>query len=208
MHNRDEFRKNLLKFTIKAFEKIPFIENPQILEIGCGTGVPTMELARLTNGMVTAVDTDSQALEILSGKIEKAGLRNRITITKSSMKDISLPPGTFDIIWSEGAIAQIGFKTGLAAWNLLLKPKGFCVIHDEIKSRKEKESLIPSLGFSIVDIFTISEDKWWDLYYSPMNEIIMAGKEIEDAGTIKNEIARFKKNPLAFSSIFYILRKT
>lgn len=44
---------------------LPSIKNPVIADIGCGTGVPTIELARLSDGMIYAVDTDECSLEIL-----------------------------------------------------------------------------------------------------------------------------------------------
>jgi hypothetical protein len=36
-----------LQFTRKAFEMLPALHNPRILDVGCGRGGPTLELARL-----------------------------------------------------------------------------------------------------------------------------------------------------------------
>ncbi len=49
---KDESRRNLLKYTRKAFRMIPGIKNPDILDIGCGSGIPTVELAKLSGGKV------------------------------------------------------------------------------------------------------------------------------------------------------------
>ncbi|HJX03327.1 MAG TPA: class I SAM-dependent methyltransferase, partial [Dehalococcoidia bacterium] len=62
---RDGFRKRLLKYTRKAFQLLPQLDHPRILDIGCGSGVPTLELARLSNGEIVAVDNDAGALQIL-----------------------------------------------------------------------------------------------------------------------------------------------
>jgi methylase of polypeptide subunit release factors len=42
--NKDVFRQPLIEYTIKAFNQLPPINQPNILDIGCGTGVPTLEL--------------------------------------------------------------------------------------------------------------------------------------------------------------------
>ncbi|MBU7032610.1 MAG: class I SAM-dependent methyltransferase, partial [Theionarchaea archaeon] len=42
---------------------LPALDNPHILDIGCGTGEPTLELARLSEGIITAVDINQRALD-------------------------------------------------------------------------------------------------------------------------------------------------
>ena len=59
---RDKCRRNLNKYTIKAFLSIPKIDNPLILDMGCGTGVPTLALGEICNGNIYAVDSDNSCL--------------------------------------------------------------------------------------------------------------------------------------------------
>ena len=47
---KDKIRKRFLKYTRKAFRMLPQIDKPRILDIGCGSGIPTLELARLGQG--------------------------------------------------------------------------------------------------------------------------------------------------------------
>ena len=70
---RDEIRKRFLKYTRKAFRILPQMDKPRILDIGCGSGVPTLELARLSHGEVMGIDIDQPALDEFAGKIKKAG---------------------------------------------------------------------------------------------------------------------------------------
>ena len=48
--NKDVFRQKLTKYTSMAFYILPPINNPNILDIGCGTGVPTIKLAKISVG--------------------------------------------------------------------------------------------------------------------------------------------------------------
>ena len=47
---KDKCRKGLLKYLSKAISIIPAIEGPLILDVGCGSGVPTLALAEIFNG--------------------------------------------------------------------------------------------------------------------------------------------------------------
>ena len=46
------------------------------------------------------------------------------------MRQLEFAPGSFDLIWSEGAIYNIGFRAGLEAWRPLLV-KGGCMAVSE-----------------------------------------------------------------------------
>jgi ubiquinone/menaquinone biosynthesis C-methylase UbiE len=85
---RDYFRSKLLQYTRKAFKMLPEIEDPVILDIGCGTGVTTLELARLSGGRVVGIDIDQAALDNLNQKIEQAKLGSRIKTVNGSMMDM------------------------------------------------------------------------------------------------------------------------
>ena len=47
---KDLVRKRLLKYTRKAFRMLSQMDKPRILDIGCGSGAPTLELSRLSQG--------------------------------------------------------------------------------------------------------------------------------------------------------------
>jgi hypothetical protein len=51
---KDKIRGNLNHFTRKAYHMVRGINKPRILENGCGTGVPTLELAMISNGEIDA----------------------------------------------------------------------------------------------------------------------------------------------------------
>ena len=119
--NLDFFRKAFLKYTRKAFQMLPKLDKPSILDIGCGSGVQTIELAKLSNGKIIGIDINKSLLDEFNRKIQKEGFSNRIKTINCSLFDINFPKENFDIIWSEGSIRIMGFRKSLTFLNQFLK---------------------------------------------------------------------------------------
>ncbi len=212
---QDHLRESFNTYTRKAFQMLPELDKPHILDIGCGSGVPTIELAMLSNGQIIGLDIQQSLLDKLKRKIEELGFLNRVRTVKCSMFEIDFPDEFFDVIWAEGSISIIGFENGLKIWRRFLKPNGFLVVNDDIKNIINKLAQIPSCGYTIQGYFTLPQDIWWINYYSPLEKKIQELREkyFDDPETLKileqkqNEIEIFKKNPKSYGSVFFILRK-
>jgi ubiquinone/menaquinone biosynthesis C-methylase UbiE len=212
--NKDRLRERFAKYTRKAFQMLPELDKPTILDIGCGSGVPTLELARLSNGLVIGLDIIESLLDELTRKIEAAGLSNHVKTVKSSLFEMDFPVENFDIVWAEGSIYVIGFEQGLKAWRRLIKPTGFLVLHDEIGDLQEKLMQIPRCGYELVGHFVVSEDEWWRKYYEPLEKRIkdLRVKYGDDEEALKvlekeqREVKMFKRSPRG--SVFFVLRKS
>ena len=102
--NLDQFRERLSKYTRRAFRMLPKMERPKILDVGCGSGVPTLVLAKLSGGEVIGLDIDESRLDELNKKIKKEGFSKRVITRKCSMFNMDFPDESFDIIWAEGSI--------------------------------------------------------------------------------------------------------
>jgi len=213
--DRDRFRESLLKYTRKAFQLLPKLDKPRILDVGCGSGVPTIELAKLSKGEVVGLDIDQSLLDELNRKIEVEGLSNRVTTRKCSMFEMDFPDESFDIIWAEGSISVIGFERGLKEWRRLLKPRGFLVVHAETRKMLDKLKKIPSFGYKLLNHFSLPEDAHWTEYYKPLEIRIQELRAeykndpeiLEVLRKHQNEIDMVKRNPKEFSSAFYIMQK-
>jgi ubiquinone/menaquinone biosynthesis C-methylase UbiE len=214
--DRDSSRERLLKYTRKAFKLLPRLDKPRTLDAGCGSGLPTIELAKLSNGKVVGIDIDQSLLIELERKIEREDLSDRVETRKCSMFELDFPDDTFDIVWFEGATRMIGFEKALKEWRRLLKPNGFLVIHDEIKNVSNKREEISSLGYKVVNQFFLPEDAWWIEYYRPLENRIKGLREkyrnnLEVLRTLKevqDEIDMVKGKPEEYRSAFYIMQKT
>ena len=214
--DRDSSRERLLKYTRKAFNLLPKLDKPRILDAGCGSGLPTIELAKLSNGKVVGIDIDQSLLIELERKIERENLSDRVETRKCSMFELDFPDETFNIVWFEGATRMIGFEKALKEWRRLLKPNGFLVIHDEIKTVSNKREEISSLGYKVVNQFFLPEDAWLIEYYRPLENRIKGLREkhknnLEVLRTLKevqDEIDVVKEKPEEYRSAFYIMQKT
>jgi len=102
----------------------------KIADIGCGTGASTLLLARLLNAQITAVDFLQDFLEVLEGRAENIGLSEKITTLNCSMDNLPFDDEEYDVIWSEGAIYNIGFERGVMDWNRYLKVGGVLVVSE------------------------------------------------------------------------------
>ncbi|MFC1956441.1 class I SAM-dependent methyltransferase [Chloroflexota bacterium] len=212
---KDKIRKRLLKYARKAFRMLPQMDRPRILDIGCGSGISTLELARLSQGEVIGIDIDQSALDTFERKIKEAGLTDRVQAVNWSMFDMDFPDESFDIIWSEGSIYAIGFEKGLREWKRFLKPVGFIVVHDEQGNVKEKLEQISNCGYDLLGYFILSVDTWWIEYFSPLEKWISESgtrytddpKILEELHQAQRELDMFKKDPERNSSICFVMKR-
>jgi len=212
---KDNIRKRLLKYTRKAFQMLLLIDEPRILDIGCGSGIPTLELARLSHGEVIGIDINQPALDKFNRKIKEAGFTDRVKAMNCSIFDMDFTDGSFDIIWSEGSIYVIGFEKGLQEWRRFLKPDGFVVVHDEQGNVEEKLNQISDCGYELLGYFMLSEEIWWNEYFAPLEELIRESqtryiddpKITEELRQAQAELEMFKENPGRNSSVYFAMKK-
>jgi len=213
--NKESIREGFNKYTSKAFRMLPPLDKPQILDVGCGSGVPTMEVARLSNGNITAIDIDPELIHRLEAKIETSGLSDRIKAITCSMFDMDFPEESFDVIWCEGAIEPIGFERGLTEWGRYLKKGGFLTVHDEKGDIRQKLDYIATSGYELLGYFSLDEQTWRNGYYFPMQRLINEARDqsADDSEALslldkeQEEIDWFKKNPTRCCSVYFVLRK-
>ena len=213
--DKDLLRHRMDKYTRQAFSLLPAVDRPRILDIGCGAGVPTMTLAGLCNGTITAIDTDQAELERLINKISQAGLDDRITVINKSMLAMDFPDNSFDIIWAEGSIFAAGFEQGLRDWKRIVRHGGYLGIHDDRGNVSEKLDIISAQGYLLVDYFIMDTGIWMDDYYDPLQELV---RETRNAGihgdALSSELSRqqseidmVNRNPGQCTSVFFILQR-
>jgi len=224
------------KYTRQAFRMLPPMDKPRILDIGCGPGGPTLELARLSQGNVLGMDTHQPYLDELNKKIRHADLTDRVQALNGSMFEMDFPDESFDIIWAEGSIYIIGFDRGLREWRRFIKPDGFLVVHEMtwlrpnppkeihdfwmecypgIRTVPENLEHISHGGYEVLSHFTLPDDAWWIEYYDPLETRIqeLRKKYAGDAESLAfldeehREIELYRKYHKWYGSVFFGLQK-
>ena len=213
--DKDAIRGHFNKFTQKAFEMLPKLDKPRILDIGCGSGVAAMELAELSNGHITALDIDPVSIDSLARKIQAAGLSGRLEAITGSMFDMGFPEESFDVIWAEGSIQFVGFERGLHDWSKLLKPGGCLAVHDEKGNIGEKLEQISNCGYNLLGYFKLDEQTWRNEYYAPLKKLLDQSRTEKADDPVmmalldkeQLELDWFKENPTRCCSVFFVMRK-
>jgi len=208
----------------------------KVADIGCGTGASTIQLARLLNAKITAIDFLPEFIEVLKGKAENEGLSKKINPLVCSMENLQFDDEEYDVIWSEGAIYNIGFEKGINDWRRFLKLGGLLVVSEitwttsdrpseiqkyweaeypEIDTASSKINILEKNGYSPVAYFVLPECCWLENYYRPLQnsfaEFIVRNANNENAQAIveaeKKEISLYEKFKKHYSYGVYIARK-
>ena len=78
------------KSTRRAYRMLKDMpENPRILDVGCGPGMQTVELAKRSGGQIVALDFHEPFLEQLKESAKKEGVDDRIKAVKGDMHNSS-----------------------------------------------------------------------------------------------------------------------
>ncbi len=161
----------------------------KIADVGSGTGASTLVLARLLDARITAVDFLQDFLDVLKERAEGMGVSEKVTTLCCSMDNLPFQDEEYDIIWSEGAIYNIGFEKGVKDWNRYLKAGGRLVVSEitwitdsrpselqkywegeypEIDVASSKMGVLEKNGYSPIGYFILPEHCWLENYYRPM----------------------------------------
>lgn len=166
----------------------PLPPQPRILDLGCGPGRSALVLAAATGGHVTGLDLHQPYLDRLLDNANRAGLRDRVSVLRCSMDTLPFPDRSFDLIWCEGSVYNVGFATALTRWRRLLTSAGTLVVTEvefarptparatvdfwteryPLQDPAANRALATSAGYTVAAHHPLPESDWWDEYYRPL----------------------------------------
>jgi ubiquinone/menaquinone biosynthesis C-methylase UbiE len=138
-HSRDEMERLRNQHEVWAEDnrrflaRADFSEGATLVDIGCGPGYTTLDLASVVgpDGRVIAVDQDGErSLQLLKERAEAAGLSN-VETQAADLEDFDLPDGCVDGVYGrwvlmylpERAVEELTCRIG--RW---LRPGGVCAL--------------------------------------------------------------------------------
>jgi SAM-dependent methyltransferase len=166
----------------------PLSNDAKVLDIACGPGAQTLDLARLLpEAHITAVDFHEPFLRDLESRAQTAGVAHRIQTIKGDMAALDFLPQSFDLIWCEGAAYIMGVEAALLQWKSLLCRGGALALTEpvwlksnapaEVKpcwaeypamgDAKDLRAMAQRCGYVIAGDFIVPEEAWWTDYYTP-----------------------------------------
>ena len=182
--------------TIQALDFVDNLtENSRIADIGCGTGGQTLVIAKNAPGKITGIDLAPEYIEKLNENAQQFNLQNRVKGIVGSMDNLPFREEEFDLIWSEGAIYNIGFERGLNEWRKFLKKGGYLAVtentwftserpaeiqkfwqkaYPEIDTISNKVAQMQKAGYMPIATFILPENCWTEHFYLPL----IAAREI------------------------------
>ena len=223
--------------TMKA---LSFVENlteqSRIADIGCGTGGQTMVLAEHAPGQITGLDLFPDFVDLFNRNAERCNLQSRVKGVVGSMEELPFQEEELDLIWSEGAIYNIGFERGLNEWRKFLKAGGYIAVtevswftnerpaeindfwtdaYPEINTIPNKVGQMQNAGYVPVATFILPENCWMEHFYVPQEEAQekflkkYAGNQTAEEliANQRHEMKLYNKYKEFYGYVFYIGKK-
>ena len=195
-----------------------------------------MVLAAHTPARITGIDLFPDFIDRFNAISRRHGVHDRVTGRVGSMDNLPFAEAELDLIWSEGAIYNIGFARGINDWRKFLKPGGFLAVSEaswfsrerpeeidrywrdaypEIDLVSTKVGQMEQAGYVPVAAFVLPETCWTDHFYAPQaaaREQFLrrhAGSRAaaELVANERHETELYKKYKQFYGYAFYIGRK-
>ena len=223
-----------------TIQALSFIDNltdaSRIADLGCGTGGQTMVLAQHAPGHISGLDLFPDFINLFNANAVKLGLQDRVQGIVGSIDALPFEHESLDLIWSEGAIYNIGFKRGLTEWRNFLKTGGYIAVSEaswftderpaeidaywheayaEIDTIPNKVAQLQASGFIPVATFMLPETCWTEQYYAPQvslqDDFLQKhpGNATAEGliGTMRLEVEMYSKYKAYYGYVFYIGKK-
>lgn len=214
----------------------PLGPQARVLDLGCGTGAQTLTLAGLTSAHLLAVDLHPPFIAELTRLVRERGLADRVEPLVGDLRRLPFTPGSFDLVWCEGAIGLVGFDDSLRAWRSLLRPGGHlaatepswlrpdppaeCVDfwrrnYPAIRDVAANLAAVEACGFHPLGHFALPAAAWWDDYYRPIEAKLPAFRArhregpqaAELADQVQEEIDVWRRYSDFYGYVFYVMRR-
>jgi ubiquinone/menaquinone biosynthesis C-methylase UbiE len=167
-------------------EKLELIPGSTALDVGCGKGNNSCDLARRFNFQVKGIEPVDDHLEMARDAATKQGLGEQVSFTKGSMESIPFEDAAFDLIWCRDVLEHVpSLPQGFKECRRVLKPNANMILYTtyatELMETKEAARIYKTLGI-------VSENMSSEYVEECFKD---AGLEIISRQTIGSEVAQY-----------------
>jgi SAM-dependent methyltransferase len=163
-------------------------------------------------------------------------MADRIHAVRGNMARLDFAPGSFDLIWCEGAAYIVGLDVALKAWKPLLRPGGAMALSEPVWLRRDRpktaeanwesypamgsiddaRAKAASAGYELLGDFVLPEEAWWTNYYTPLQARVAQIAERHAGDPIarqviedaKSEIECYRMHSGCFGYLFLVLARS
>ena len=214
----------------EALDLLPFTPK-HVLDIGCGKGYASSQIAAQTDAQVIATDNEPDALKQLEQRIMQEGLSGQVSTLCASMTELPFAPESFDLLWAEGSAYIMGVEKALQQWQPLLQPGGYLVISDlvwltetpspeaiafwqqeypDMQPLKQRLHQIEHSGFLLQEHFPLSKEAWQNYYQPLKTRVKELTNDLPDSAAlvdIRHEINIYERFLGEFGYEVFVLKK-
>jgi SAM-dependent methyltransferase len=99
----EERPNDLRSATLFAFDQLGELEGCALLELGAGSGIDSVTLAR-RGAIVTASDYAAASIEVMQRRFRVNDIGNRAQAVLMSAEDLAFPDASFDLVFARGVL--------------------------------------------------------------------------------------------------------
>ena len=143
----------------------------RVLDVAAGRGGPALLLAREFGCRITCVERAPEFTAAARGRVEAAGLQDRIEVVEADAAAVEYDHGAYDAVLCLGASFVFGgLQETVAALGPAARPRGFLAVgepylrtaepFEEFRSLAETVERFESAGVAAVSVIAASEEDW------------------------------------------------
>jgi SAM-dependent methyltransferase len=213
----------------------PLPAQASVLDIACGPGMQTLDLAALLPGArIVALDNHAPFLAEVQRRAVAGGAADRIATVLGDMAALPFPADSFDLLWCEGAAYLLGLARALRTWRSLLRAGGRLALTEAVWLRPDAPEsvrrcwaadypamgdvescrrMVRECGYALLGDFVLPESAWWQPYYMPMQERLAqlapryAGDAVAEAvlRACREEIEIYREFAAYYGYVFLVM---
>jgi SAM-dependent methyltransferase len=206
-----------------------------VLDVGCGTGPQSRALASAGLEPIAA-DVSPMVLDILRQRAVWQGISSMVRPVAADMARLPFRSVTFDLLWCEAAVYNLGFAEGVESLAVYLKSGGLMAVSEIVWLTREPSpgnrdfwaaeypamldfdearKAVGRAGLELLDDFLLPESDWEENFYTHLERALPdllarhPGDEqaAELAEMCRKEISMHRRYGHEYGMAFFLMRK-